>query len=114
MGGLLAGVAGGMGMGGGTILIPILVFLMSVPQHNAQSTNLISFFPTAVISLIIHIKNKLVDFKLLLHLIIPGIIGALGGSMLSSLIKGRLLGRIFGVFLLIIGLYEIFGKKKGK
>lgn len=43
--GLAGGVLGGMGMGGGTVLIPILTMLCGVPQHMAQSVNLFSFLP---------------------------------------------------------------------
>ena len=61
--GIISGVLGGMGMGGGTILIPLLSIFYAVSQHTAQATNLISFIPMSVIALIIHLKNKLVDFK---------------------------------------------------
>ena len=60
--GALGGLIGGMGMGGGTILIPLLTLFLNVPQLQAQTINLISFIPMAIVSLIIHIKNKLVDF----------------------------------------------------
>ena len=61
--GVLGGVLGGMGMGGGTLLIPLLTIFYKVSQHTAQAVNLISFIPMAVVALIIHIKNKLVDFN---------------------------------------------------
>ena len=61
--GLLGGILGGMGMGGGTLLIPLLSIFYNVSQHSAQAVNLISFIPMAVVALVIHIKNKRVDFK---------------------------------------------------
>ena len=54
----ISGIAGGMGIGGGAILIPALIFFSNLSQHVAQSTNLIFFIPTAISALIIHIKNK--------------------------------------------------------
>ena len=78
--GALGGLIGGMGMGGGTILIPLLTLFLNVPQLQAQTINLISFIPMAIVSLIIHIKNKLVDFKALFK-VLPF---ALGFSVLSS------------------------------
>ena len=78
--GMLGGLIGGMGMGGGTILIPLLTLFLNVPQLQAQTINLISFIPMAIVSLIIHIKNKLVDFKALFK-VLPF---ALGFSVLSS------------------------------
>ena len=59
--GLVGGLIGGMGMGGGTLLIPLLSIFYSVGQHTAQAVNLVSFIPMAVVTLIIHIKNKLVN-----------------------------------------------------
>lgn len=101
--GALGGLIGGMGMGGGTILIPLLTLFLKMPQLEAQTINLISFIPMAIVSLIIHIKNKLVDFKALFK-VLPF---ALGFSVLSSFfalkINSGILRTIFGVFMLIIG-----------
>lgn len=101
--GALGGLIGGMGMGGGTILIPLLTLFLNVPQLQAQTINLISFIPMAIVSLIIHIKNKLVDFKALLK-VLPF---ALGFSVLSSFFAlqtdSSILRTIFGVFMLVIG-----------
>lgn len=59
--GVLGGVLGGMGMGGGTVLIPLLSIFYAVEQHTAQAVNLIAFIPMAVVAIIIHIKNGLLD-----------------------------------------------------
>ena len=59
--GIVGGILGGMGMGGGTLLIPLLTFFLDVSQKNAQAINLISFIPMAVIALILHAKNKLIN-----------------------------------------------------
>ena len=56
--GFLAGVIGGMGMGGGTILVPLLSFL-DIGQKSIQATNLISFLPMCVVALLFH--NILVE-----------------------------------------------------
>ena len=55
--GFFSGMLGGMGMGGGTILIPALTILFGVEQHIAQATNLIAFLPMAAFSLRVH-KDK--------------------------------------------------------
>lgn len=110
--GALAGVISGMGIGGGTILIPALSFFLHTEQHIAQGVNLLYFIPTAIIALIVHIKNKKVDFKIAIPIILLGIVGAVGGSCLATVIKGGLLKRMFGVFLLAMGLYEFFKKDK--
>ena len=112
--GIAAGIISGMGMGGGTILIPALVFAVNPEQHIAQSVNLLYFVPTAVIALIIHIKNRRIDFKMALPIIIFGMFGALFGSWLAIRLAGNDLKKLFGAFLLAMGIYEFFRKGKGK
>ena len=60
--GMISGIVSGTGMGGGTILIFLLTFMMGIEQHVAQATNLIFFIPTSIVAIIINIKNKNIDF----------------------------------------------------
>lgn len=106
--GLISGVFGGMGMGGGTLLIPILTIFLGFAQKNAQAINLLVFVPMAIVSLIIHIKNKLVDFRVGIPVILSGIIFSIGGSIITNLIDNGVMRKIFGGFLLIVGLYQGF------
>ena len=105
--GLISGVFGGMGMGGGTLLIPILTIFLGFTQKNAQAINLLVFIPMALVSLIIHIKNKLVDFKVGILIMATGICFSLIGSMLASSISNDLLRKIFGGFLVAVGLNQV-------
>ena len=66
--GFFTGIIGGMGMGGGTILIPSLILFAHIDPKIAQSVNLISSIPMTIFALIVHIKNKNVIFKLVLPL----------------------------------------------
>lgn len=109
--GFLAGVIGGMGIGGGTILIPSLVFFLGTQQHTAQSVNLISFIPTAAVAILIHLKHKSIEKKLVLKLILLGVIGAVIGSLIAVNLDAHVLKKFFAAFLLVMGLYEIFSKK---
>lgn len=110
--GLLSGIISGMGIGGGTILIPALIILCSVEQHIAQSINLLAFLPTAVIALIVHSKNKSIHYKLALYLSVSGILGAVIGSHIAVVLSSLILKKIFGVFLLIMGIFEFQYKEK--
>lgn len=112
--GLAAGVISGMGMGGGAVLIPALVLAMNPEQHIVQSVNLLFFIPTAMIALIIHIRNKRIDFKMALPIVAFGLCGAYLGSRMAIRLAGNDLKRLFGVFLLAMSAYEMFrnGKKK--
>ena len=110
--GLASGIISGMGIGGGAILIPALVIFIKSGQHIAQSVNLIFFIPTAIVALIIHIRNKRIDFKMALPIIAVGFIGAYLGSKLAIALPGGVLKRWFGIFLLLMGCYEMFRKGK--
>ena len=113
--GLLSGILGGMGMGGGTVLSPLLNIFYGVSQHAAQAANLISFIPMAIVALIIHLKNKLVEFKKVLFIICPGVIACVFGCYLARLISGDLLGRLFGGFLILLSIFQFVTEiKKNK
>jgi len=112
--GFASGIISGMGIGGGAILIPALVLFVKPEQHVAQSTNLLFFIPTAIVALAIHIKHKNVDFRTGIPIMLFGLAGAILGSKLALSIDGQLLRKGFGIFLLAMGIYEIFGKNKAK
>ncbi len=113
--GVLGGVLGGMGMGGGTILIPLLTIIFGVYQHSAQAANLISFIPMATVSLCVHIKHKLIDFKNILFIVIPGILTCILGCFLASVTNGEVLKKCFGGFLILLSVFQFLaGIKKEK
>lgn len=104
--GVVSGVIGGMGMGGGTLLIPILTIFLDVSQRNAQGTNLIVFVPMSVVALIIHCKNKLVNFKIGIPIMLSGIVTSVLGSLVALSVSNKSLKTYFGVFLLLIGVWQ--------
>lgn len=108
--GFFAGIIGGMGMGGGTILIPALVLFANIDPKLAQSINLISSIPMTIAALIIHVKNKNVEFGLVVPIALFGVVAAIGGSLLAEHLHSIILRKAFGLFLFLIGLFEI---KKG-
>lgn len=99
----MAGLLGGMGMGGGTVFIPMLTEAFGVEQHLAQWVNLVAFVPMAAASLAIHAKNGLVDKKGL-WLIVPSAASSVGFSFLAVKTSSKLLGLIFACFLILMGL----------
>ena len=104
--GLVSGVVAGMGMGGGTLLIPILTLLLNVSQKVSQSINLIVFIPTAIVALVIHYKNRLVDTKVGLIIVITGVVLSLLGAWLASSLSNDNLRLYFGVFLIFVGIFQ--------
>ena len=60
---VLSGILAGMGMGGGTLLIPILTIVMNVEQRLAQALNLLVFIPCSLVVCIIYTKNRLINYN---------------------------------------------------
>lgn len=110
--GLISGIISGMGIGGGTILIPSLVLLNNLPQQEAQGINLVVFLPVSIVALITHYKKGNLELSFAKWIIFGGIIGSIIGSMSAIKIKPDNLKRYFGIFLLLIGVYQLFQKKK--
>lgn len=104
--GLLGGVIAGMGMGGGTLLIPLLVIFMQFSQLQAQTINLIAFLPMAIITLIIHCKNHLVDFKNSWLIALFGVASSILGAYVTTLVEMDFLRICFGTFLIILGVFQ--------
>lgn len=106
--GVISGTVSGTGMGGGTILILILSVFMGIDQHVAQGANLIFFVPTSISAIIITFKEKLINWKVGIPVAISGIIGAIIGAKISVNMDVNRLKRYFGIFLILITIYEIY------
>ena len=112
--GIISGIVSGIGMGGGTILILLLTCFENLDQKIAQASNLIFFIPTSIIATIINIKNKNIDYKIAVQIIISGIISAILGSIVATKIDVTQLRRLFAIFLICIAVYEIFDILRNK
>lgn len=106
--GVVSGIVSGTGMGGGTILIFLLTFILGIEQHTAQATNLIFFIPTSIVAIIVNLKNKNIDLKLAIIISIFGILGAIIGANIALSIDVSYLRKAFGVFLAVIAINEIY------
>lgn len=104
--GLVSGVLGGMGMGGGTLLIPLLTLLFDFNQKIAQGINLIAFSIMAVIVIFLHIKNKLIDIKVAIQFGLIAVGFSCVGAFLANVINVRYLKICFGILLIVVAIYE--------
>ena len=116
--GFVGGIPAGMGMGGGTLTIPLLTLLGGVEQKIAQSANLFAFLPMSIGALKTHEKNGLLEKDGVGWIIAPAFaLSAIGGLSLSFLSSG-FLRRGFGVFLLFLAVFSWFSmlkrRKQGK
>lgn len=104
--GFLSGVIGGMGMGGGTVLVPLLSFL-DLPQKTVQAINLLSFLPMCTVALIFHAKNKLIRTKHVGWVVFPATVCAVVGTFFAGSANNKILRLCFACFLIAVGLWQL-------
>src|SRR5215469_9720214 len=102
--GLIAGILSGLvGLGGGVIIVPALVFLLGFSQHQAQGTSLgILLLPAGIFAVINYYKKGYIDVNVVLLLFVGFLVGGWLGSKLSLSISEATLKKIFAVALLLI------------
>ena len=110
--GLGTGVLSGFGVGGGTLLLIVMTNFLGVEQTVAQGINLLYFIPAAVTSLPSHVKNGFVDTQVLKWAVPAGLLTSGLAAWLATGMEVEVLRKIFGVFLLVIGLSELFRKEE--
>ena len=110
--GLIAGTLSGMfGIGGGTILIPGLIFLAGLTQHEAQGTTLaIMLLPIGLLAVMRYYQTGHVRFDIAAFICIGFLIGGLLGANIAVGLPNLILKKAFGVFLMIVAAYTIFAK----
>ncbi len=101
-----------MGMGGGTVLIPLLTLVLHMNQAAAQGINLLVFVPASVLALIVHRKSGRLQARPGLMLFVCGAVGAVGGALLASLFDPQWLRRAFGAFLILLAGVQFFSAEK--
>lgn len=104
------GIFASLGVGGGMILIIYLTVFAGFDQLAAQGINLIYFIPIAALSVAIHTKNKLIEWKKIVPSVIIGVIFAAVGTYAAERIGSPMLKKIFAVFILLIGVKELLYK----
>jgi len=111
---IVSGGIGGMGIGGGIVLIPVLTTFFGIGQKDAQFVNLIYFVPVALSALWVHMRAGRVEWKKVIYMALGGVAGAFLGSALAGVIKTGLLKRLFGLFLFAVGIDQLKKPKKAK
>jgi len=107
--GFITGLINGVfGSGGGTLLVPCLVFIMGVEDHKAHATAISIILPLSIISSFVYFKYDVVDPALTLKVAIGSIIGALVGSSILNRFSVNILRKIFGIFMIIAAVRMVF------
>ncbi len=109
--GLGAGVVGGMfGIGGGLIIVPALMLGFGVDQKTATGTSLLAqLLPVAVLAVIEYSRRGEIRVSWGLAIAVGLVFGTLLGAKLTGLMKPSDMKRLYGIFLVAVGVYFLFG-----
>jgi uncharacterized membrane protein YfcA len=110
--GLAAGVFSGLlGIGGGIIIVPALIFICGFSQHLAQGTTLALMVPPiGLFAAWTYYKHGHVDLPAAALICAGFVVGSLGGARFAEVLSGLLLRRVFGAFMMIMAARLIFGR----
>jgi uncharacterized membrane protein YfcA len=103
--GLVSGVAAGLlGVGGGILMVPFLVFAAGLSQHEAEATSLLVVLPTALVASLVLRRRGVGDLGAAIRFGVVGSIGGAGGALLALALPGSTLRVVFAAFLGLVGL----------
>ncbi len=108
--GVLAGL---LGVGGGTLLVPILVLGQGIGQHTAQGISLLMIVPVGIVGVLSYARRSRLVAADLPPLLAGGAVGALSGALLAHRVQAPTLSRIFALFLLVVAAQMIFRRPRG-
>jgi hypothetical protein len=108
--GLVIGFIGAvMGIGGGFILVPLMIYLLRVPTSTVIGTSMVLTLITMASATVMHAAtNHLVDAVLALILMVGGVIGAQFGARAGQNMRGERLRLLLGLLVLAVGLRFAF------
>ncbi len=113
--GVCAGVVSGMlGVGSGTVIIPALVLLLSIPQKSAQGMCLAAMIPMVAVGALRYKLNPDIDVNMMHAALIAagGVVGAFVGVEIAARLPGSVLRRVFACFIIVVGLRMLIGRGK--
>ena len=105
--GFLGGIPAGMGMGGGTVTIPLLTIVGGVAQKVAQSANLFAFAPMSLPALKLHQRQGLLRTEGVLWIVLPALLSSALGAIVAIFLPGDFLRKGFGLFLLGLSVFTL-------
>ena len=110
--GILAGILSGVvGIGGGLIIIPLLIFFLGLSQHEAQGTSLaIMLPPIGILAVMNYYKSGFVKWEYAIIIATAFVIGGYFGSKYVVILKPEIMRRVFGIVMLIAGVKILFSK----
>lgn len=104
----------GMGLGSGGLMVLYLTLIRHAPQLLSQGFNLLFFLFASAASMIVHLMKRRIFWSAVLLLILSGIPAAYLGTRVALLLPEGLVGKLFGLFLISVGLSSLFGRNRAK
>ena len=111
--GIAAGILGGLvGVGGGLVIVPGLVFFLGMSQHSAQGTSLgLIMLPVGILGVLHYYKQGHVDFKIVALLAIGFLAGSYFGSKIALSLPQDTIKKVFAIFMIVIAIKMLFFEK---
>lgn len=112
--GIASGMLGGMvGVGGGIIIVPALVFFLGFSQKMAQGTSLgILLLPVGILGVMQYYKQGYIDLKVVLIISLGFVIGNLFGSKIALSLPQDVVKKAFAIFMILVAVKMLFFDKK--
>jgi hypothetical protein len=112
--GLFTGALGGMvGIGGGVVLVPALIYFLGFSQLNAQGTSLaLIMFPVGIFAVVNYYKQGHIDFNVVFYIAIGFIIGSFLGSKFAMSLPKETIRKIFALLMIVIAIKMLFFENK--
>ncbi len=111
-GGFAGFFSGLLGIGSGSIIVPFLYLLFSLPIKVAIGTSLFIIFFSSMSGFLIHLKEKNFDLKLAILLTIGGVIGAQTGAKLTKLLPDTIVKIVFIIVIVFLGFRLLISKER--
>jgi uncharacterized membrane protein YfcA len=103
--GISAGIVNGLlGIGGGCILVPGMIYLLEQDEHTAHGTSLAIVLPTAIVSVLVYRRHGALTLPHLFTVLLLAVIGGVIGAWVMNYIPSKWLRRGFAVYMALAGL----------
>lgn len=113
--GLFTGVLSGlMGVGGGIVMVPAMIYLMGLSQKMAQGISLAAIIPVSISGTLIHARHGNVRTDVGYWLVIGGVAGGLIGAQLAQVLPNFALRAVFGLLMIILGAMMTSARKQAR
>lgn len=112
--GVLAGVFSGVvGIGGGIIIVPALVYLFGLSQHQAQGTTLgLLMLPVGIMAVLQYYRQGHIDYRYVLFIAAGFVLGGYFGGKLAVNMPDHLIRKIFALLMMAIAIKVLFFDNK--